>query len=175
MTASEFARLLRAKRIGKGKWIAHCPSHPDRNPSLSISEGRKVPVVLKCMSAGCETKEILAAMGLTWGDLFYGKATPAVRVRTSLHQLKEQLTEQWQSGRLLGDLEPGKRNYWRTVQRNAYRELQLVRCRLEPVEVYREYRGRVWQSWSRQKQERYLERIWNELESAAICARSCAA
>jgi len=72
MTASEFARLLKARRIGKGKWTARCPSHPDRKPSLAIAEGRK-GVVIKCMSHGCETKDILAAMGLSFADLYEGK------------------------------------------------------------------------------------------------------
>lgn len=174
MNTSEFSRLLKARRVGKGKYVAHCPNHPDKNPSLAIAEGKK-GIVICCMSAGCETKDILAAMGLTWGDLFYGKATPAVRVRTSEETLKVQLTEQWQSARLLGDLEPQKRNYWRAVQRNAYRELQLVRCRLEPVEVYREYRGRMWQGMSQRQRDKYLERIGDGIHTATVRARSCAA
>jgi hypothetical protein len=52
----------------RGGWTARCPAHSDENPSLSISEkdGR---ILLHCY-AGCETREILAALGLTERDLF---------------------------------------------------------------------------------------------------------
>jgi hypothetical protein len=69
MTAEEFARLLGAKRVGKGKWLARCVAHPDKRPSLSIAEGRKQPIVFKCMSQGCTQDEVLKAIGLTWRDL----------------------------------------------------------------------------------------------------------
>ena len=67
--ASEFAALLHAKQLRRGHWIAHCPAHADKHPSLSIAEGRKHPVVWKCMSAGCTQDEVLRAMGLTWRDI----------------------------------------------------------------------------------------------------------
>lgn len=70
MTARELATRLGAKRIGKDKWMAKCPAHPDKHPSLSIRVGRKVPVLLKCMSCGCEISAILAALGLKWADVF---------------------------------------------------------------------------------------------------------
>lgn len=69
MTALEFASLLHAKQIRRGQWLALCPAHADRKPSLSISVGRKQPVVFVCRSQGCTQAEILAAMGLTWRDL----------------------------------------------------------------------------------------------------------
>jgi len=69
MQASEFAALLHAKQLRRGHWLASCPAHPDKHPSLSIAEGRKHPVVFKCMSAGCTQDEVLRAMGLTWNDL----------------------------------------------------------------------------------------------------------
>lgn len=71
MTASEFSRLLNGRRIGKDKYVAKCPAHDDRKPSLSIAEGRQ-GVVIRCMSMGCETKQILDVLGLRWSDLFRG-------------------------------------------------------------------------------------------------------
>ena len=71
MTASELARLLHARRIGKGKWQAACPAHGrDRHPSLSITEGKSA-VLLKCWSHDCTPKSICDALGLKVGDLFY--------------------------------------------------------------------------------------------------------
>ena len=69
MTAYDFAALLGAKQLRRGHWLAHCPSHKDKRPSLSIAEGRKQPIVFKCMSQGCTQDEVLKAIGLTWRDL----------------------------------------------------------------------------------------------------------
>ena len=59
---------LHAKRRGKG-WIAECPAHQDREPSLSIDEGSDGRALLKC-HAGCSTDDVIAALGLTRRDLF---------------------------------------------------------------------------------------------------------
>src|SRR5262245_28494931 len=59
---------LDAKRSSEG-WLAKCPAHDDRQPSLSISEGRDGRVLLHC-HAGCALDEILSAAGLTKRDLF---------------------------------------------------------------------------------------------------------
>jgi len=69
MSAQEFARLVRARKVGRGKWIAKCPAHPDKHPSLSIGEGKRAAIVFKCMSHGCTANEILRAMGLKWRDI----------------------------------------------------------------------------------------------------------
>ena len=68
MTAAEFAQRLNAKPIGPGKWMAQCLAHEDRNPSLSISEGRDGRVLLHC-HAGCTAEAILSSVGLKMADL----------------------------------------------------------------------------------------------------------
>ncbi len=62
------SRLEGVKVQSETQWIARCPCHDDRKPSLSIAIGDKQPVVFKCM-AGCENNDILAAMDLTWTDI----------------------------------------------------------------------------------------------------------
>jgi DNA primase len=57
------------KRTGPGKWIARCPAHDDRRPSLSIREAEDHKVLLKCWS-GCGAAEIVNALGLSLSDLF---------------------------------------------------------------------------------------------------------
>lgn len=52
----------------KGRLLTRCPAHPDKTPSLSVSEGRDGRVLLKCF-AGCSTDEICASVGLTLADL----------------------------------------------------------------------------------------------------------
>lgn len=68
MTAAELAERLDATRSGAG-WMARCPAHEDRVPSLSISEGREGRVLLKCQ-AGCALEAVLGGLGLTKRDLF---------------------------------------------------------------------------------------------------------
>jgi DNA-binding MarR family transcriptional regulator len=52
-----------------GGFMALCPSHDDHTPSLSISEGDGGKVLVRCF-AGCETGEVLDALGLSMHDLF---------------------------------------------------------------------------------------------------------
>lgn len=61
-------RLSDVKRTRAG-WTARCPAHPDKNPSLSITEGNDGRVLLKC-HAGCEIAAIVEAIGLSIPDLF---------------------------------------------------------------------------------------------------------
>lgn len=45
-----------------------CPSHDDRNPSLSVTEKPDGTVLVHCF-AGCQPKDIVAALGMTMKDL----------------------------------------------------------------------------------------------------------
>ena len=58
---------------GNGKWMALCPAHKDRSPSLAINETDD-RLLLHCF-AGCETKYVAAAIGLDMSDLFHQKLT----------------------------------------------------------------------------------------------------
>jgi hypothetical protein len=59
---------LHANHSGKG-WIARCPAHDDHEPSLSIDEGADGRALIHCQ-AGCDPKDVLAAVGMTLRDLF---------------------------------------------------------------------------------------------------------
>lgn len=63
------SRLERIRKTGKSSWIACCPSHADRTPSLSIRELGDGRVLLHCF-AGCEVQSVLDATALTFADLF---------------------------------------------------------------------------------------------------------
>jgi len=58
---------------GNGKWMALCPAHKDRSPSLAIKKTDE-RLLLHCF-AGCETKYVAAAVGLDMSDLFHQKLT----------------------------------------------------------------------------------------------------
>lgn len=62
-------RLSKVKQRKPDQWMACCPAHDDRDPSLSIKEAHDGKVLLHCWS-GCTADEIVAAIGLELSDLF---------------------------------------------------------------------------------------------------------
>jgi hypothetical protein len=54
------SRLEAVRRCGAG-WVARCPAHEEREPSLSIGIGREGTVLLHCF-AGCSFPDIVAAL-----------------------------------------------------------------------------------------------------------------
>lgn len=62
------AMLDGVRETGPGRWIARCPAHPDRSPSLSIRAVDDGRVLIHCF-AGCDTESVLAAVGMTFRDL----------------------------------------------------------------------------------------------------------
>jgi hypothetical protein len=62
------ARLQAVRRSGNG-WMARCPSHEDRTPSLAVRVADDGRVLLHC-HAGCSIEAVLAAVGLRVRDLF---------------------------------------------------------------------------------------------------------
>ena len=70
MTADDLlSRLEGVRRTGEGRWIAKCPAHQDRSPSLSIRELDDGRILLHDF-ASCSTDEILGAVGLNFDALF---------------------------------------------------------------------------------------------------------
>ncbi|WP_051233846.1 CHC2 zinc finger domain-containing protein [Halomonas halocynthiae] len=62
-------RLDKVKENGPGRWLACCPAHQDRSPSLAVRETSDGTILMKCF-AGCPTGDVLAAIGLELKDLF---------------------------------------------------------------------------------------------------------
>ena len=61
-------RLEKVKLTGQGKWLACCPAHPDKSPSLAIKQTDDGKLLLHCFS-GCQVSDIVAAVGLELSDL----------------------------------------------------------------------------------------------------------
>lgn len=61
--------LDRVKRTGPNTWIASCPTREDRHPSMTIRELDDGRILLHDFG-GDSTGEILAAVNLTFSDLF---------------------------------------------------------------------------------------------------------
>ncbi len=63
------ARLDGVRELGPGRWIARCPAHDDRTPSLSIRELDDGRLLIKCF-AECGAADVMHAAGLELHDLF---------------------------------------------------------------------------------------------------------
>jgi hypothetical protein len=62
-------RLEKVKKTGAQRWIARCPAHQDKSPSLSIRETADGRILLHCFG-GCGALDIVDALGLRLRDLF---------------------------------------------------------------------------------------------------------
>ena len=74
------AHLEGVKRTSK-QWQAKCPAHEDSKASLSLGRGHDGRVLMKCF-AGCSTRDVCTALGITEADLF---------ASDNGHQVKSQL------------------------------------------------------------------------------------
>ena len=66
---SQFLDRLDGVRGRDGKFMARCPAHDDRGPSLSIGENDDGAVLIHCF-AGCDAQAIVNAVGWELNDLF---------------------------------------------------------------------------------------------------------
>lgn len=60
--------LSGVKNTGRDKWLAQCPAHDDRSPSLAIKQIDD-RLLIRCF-AGCGYLDVLAAIGLDANALF---------------------------------------------------------------------------------------------------------
>jgi len=77
INVQEIVSALNGKQTGSGSWLCHCPSHDDKDPSLSISQ-KDGKILFKCF-AGCTQEAVLNALkarGL-WPE-------PAKRTKSSI-------------------------------------------------------------------------------------------
>lgn len=62
-------RLAGLRETGPGRFLARCPAHTDKSPSLSIRLLDDRRVLVHCF-AGCEVGDVVAAVGLSMSSLF---------------------------------------------------------------------------------------------------------
>jgi putative DNA primase/helicase len=93
MTAEALAKALGGRKAG-AVWMARCPAHDDRAPSLAIADATNGKVLVRC-HAGCDQRDVIAALRArgAWGsarqsaDQFFRKVdreTPAESNRDAL-------------------------------------------------------------------------------------------
>ena len=90
------SRLKNVRETSNG-WEACCPSHEDKDPSLSVSETDDGKVVFHC-HAGCSQESVLQALGIKWADLFPSRPTNG---RGQLGEIVAAYDYQEESGELL--------------------------------------------------------------------------
>ncbi len=98
---SLLTRLQRVRKALHG-WVACCPAHRDRHPSLSIGLGEEGQILLKCF-AGCSLDAIVESMGMSMADLFPSspsspdaRSKQTQRHRLTLLDLAEEKMLPWQ-------------------------------------------------------------------------------
>ncbi len=74
------SRLEHVRQTAPDKWIARCPAHDDRHPSLAISEQVDGRVLIYC-HALCSWESVLGAVGMDASALFPDKPQGGYYVR----------------------------------------------------------------------------------------------
>jgi DNA primase len=110
-------RLHRVSKCGAG-YVACCPAHDDRHPSLSIGVGATGRILVHCF-AGCAPEQIVSALGLSLADFSNGagrvsQVAPRRTRQPTAHELAElrsyaldccaRLLDRQQGGQALGYL-----------------------------------------------------------------------
>lgn len=71
------SRLEKVQSIGNGRYKALCPAHDDNSPSLAIKNDDD-KLLLHCFS-GCDTADVLNAIGLTFCDIMPNKSVGNIK------------------------------------------------------------------------------------------------
>jgi hypothetical protein len=61
-------KLDKVRSSGNGRWVACCPAHDDKSPSLQITQAND-RVLIHCF-AGCGGSEVLDSIGLDYSILY---------------------------------------------------------------------------------------------------------
>ena len=76
------SRLDRVKQTGRGRWVACCPAHDDKRPSLAITETDEGKVLVHDFG-GCSVYDVLFSVGMKVQDLFPPSPGPREIMRTA--------------------------------------------------------------------------------------------
>lgn len=75
-------RLRKVQSRGNGQYMACCPAHEDKTPSLSIKDTGDGRILVNCL-AGCATENVLSSIGLDFKDI-----TPPTPIAHHLKPIK---------------------------------------------------------------------------------------
>lgn len=63
------SRLQKVRKRGSNQWMACCPVHDEKTPSMSIKDDNGV-ILMMCFGCGAKGPEIIQAVGMDISDLF---------------------------------------------------------------------------------------------------------
>lgn len=138
MRTEEFlSHLEGVRRTRESQWLALCPAHADRSPSLSIKEGDEGRTLVYCF-AGCPPDDVVTAVGLDIGDLFPEKLEPHKgqkphwNLKDILLVIKEEATvSACAAGRIARgeELSPKELERAQTASQRIYKALEVANVR----------------------------------------------
>ncbi|MDR1000647.1 MAG: hypothetical protein LBL96_07615 [Clostridiales bacterium] len=75
LSVEDVLKLLEGVKKSGGGYMARCPAHDDKTPSLHVSEGDDGKILLTCY-AGCDAmNDVRPALGLSYTNIM-GTAAP---------------------------------------------------------------------------------------------------
>jgi hypothetical protein len=130
MTAEALlSQLQQVRQSSPGNWVASCPAHEDRTPSMTIRELDDGRVLVHCF-AGCSAREILHAAGLDFSVLFPERLSehiPPMRRPFNAHDVLEAVSaEAGIVATAASNLKAGM-----MLTQSDYARLQVAAARLE--------------------------------------------
>ena len=93
MDAESLSNALDGKPTDKG-FIACCPAHNDKSPSLSIADADNGNTLIHCF-AGCSPDSIMKSIGLEIRDLFNNSSL--THIQQKKYKKTKHLSELWQA------------------------------------------------------------------------------
>lgn len=93
------SHLQKVRRLGDGRYIALCPCHDDRNPSLSVTVKPDGGVLIYCPACGAKGTDVCRTLSIEVSALFPPSDTPKCEKQSRsgfsawqlLHGLKDDL------------------------------------------------------------------------------------
>lgn len=70
------SRLQKVKQVGSNRWLACCPAHDDRHPSLGVNVNELGKISIRCWSRECDGRAIMESVGLQLVDLYPDQIDP---------------------------------------------------------------------------------------------------
>ena len=118
-------KLEKVRPTGKDKWVACCPVHGDKNPSMSVAEkdGR---VLCHCFSCGANGLQVIQALGLP----------PSVLFEKPLEQgyIPKRIQEEAEIDRLVIAGAEQMRKQGKRLSYKDFKRERLAKARLEVLE-----------------------------------------
>ena len=76
------SRLNKVRRIGEGRYVACCAVHPDKNPSLTVTQKPDGIILIHCHGCGAGGVDICNALGIDPANLFPPSDNPKYQKQT---------------------------------------------------------------------------------------------